>query len=120
MRTIASLWYALLAPPLVWAAQELLGWFFGERICGAMSPGAVRLTVLALGIAALAVCLSAGARGWRTWRGVTAAAGPVQTDATDRVEFMALGGFLVGCVFAIAVVWAALSSAFIADCGRMR
>lgn len=120
MKPATSLWYGLLASPFAWAIQGLLGWFFGERICGTMSPAAVRLTVLALGAAALAVCLSAGASGWRTWRGVTAAAGPMQTDATDRVEFMALGGFLVSTVFAIGVVWAALSSAFIAGCGRMR
>jgi hypothetical protein len=115
-----TLWYPLLAPPAAWSIQELLGWFYGERICGTMSPAAVRWTVLAIGLAALAICISGCARGWRTWRGVTTAGGVLEADAHDRVEFIALGGFLVSTVFSIAVTWAALSSAFLFECGRMR
>lgn len=124
MRTTAidvrSAWFALLAPPAAWSAQELLGWFFGERTCGAMTPAAVRLTVLGISIAALVVSLAGVAYGWRSWRHNSAAADPLATDAPDRVEFMALGGFFVSVVFTIGITWSGLSPAFLGDCGRMR
>jgi hypothetical protein len=115
-----SLWFALLAPPAAWSGQELLGWFFGERTCGSMTPAAVRLTVLGITVAALAVSIAGAARGWRSWRHSSAATDPLATDAEDRVEFMALGGLLVSVVFTIGIAWSGLSSAFLGDCGRMR
>lgn len=115
-----SLWFALLAPPAAWAVQGLLGWFFGERVCGAMTPGAVRLTVLAITVAALAVSLACAARGWRTWRLSSAVEDPTAADAHDRVEFMALGGLFISVVFTIGILWSGLSSAFLKECGRMR
>lgn len=115
-----GLWYALLAPPAAWAGQELLGWFFGERTCGALTPPAVRWIVLAISIAAFGIALAGISRGWSRWRERTAAGDVMDTEARDRIEFMALGGFLVSSIFAIAIVWAGLSTAFLSDCGRMR
>jgi hypothetical protein len=115
-----GLWYALLAPPCAWAIQELLGWFFGERTCGSMAPLSVRWVLLAISALALLVALAGMSRGWARWRGRANAADVMDTEARDRIEFMALGGFLVSSIFAIAIVWAGLSTAFLSDCGRMR
>lgn len=115
-----GIWYGLLAPPSAWAIQELLGWFFGERTCAQMTPPAVRLVVLAISIVALLIAVSGISTGWTTWTRRTDAAGIVETDARDRVEFMAIGALFVSSVFAIAILWAGLSAAFLSDCGRMR
>jgi hypothetical protein len=115
-----GLWFALLAPPSAWALQELLGWFFGERTCGALTPPSVRWIVLAISVVAFLVAVWGMSRGWSRWRGRTSAPDVMDTEARDRIEFMALGGFLVSSVFAIAIFWGGLSSAFLFDCGRMR
>jgi hypothetical protein len=115
-----GLWFALLAPPSAWAIQEMLGWFFGERTCGQMTPPSVRWVLLGISVLAFLVALAGVGRGWSRWRGRTEARDILDTDARDRIEFMALGGFLISSVFAIAIFWAGLSTAFLVDCGRMR
>jgi hypothetical protein len=59
-------------------------------------------------------------RGWSAWRHASAAGDPLAADAPDRVEFMALGGFLVSVVFAVGIAWSGLPPAFLSDCGHMR
>jgi len=115
-----GLWFGLLAAPSAWAAQGLLGWFFGERTCGALTPPSVRLIVLLISVVALIVAIAGIVRGWSAWRRRSDAPNVIATDARDRIEFMAVGGLFVSAIFAIAIVWAGLSSAFLIDCGRMR
>jgi hypothetical protein len=110
------LWIGLVAAPLAWAVQGLLGWFFGARVCGSMSIGAVRLTVGLVGVAALLVALGGIAVGLENWRVATAGPRP----AADRVEFMSFGGLLVSCVFVVAIGWAALNAVLVNGCGGMR
>ena len=113
-----SLWFGLLAPPAAWALQEWLGWGFGERTCAELTPALVRWIVLGASVAALAIALLGMNRSWAMWH----AAGRDVADPEhhDRVDFMAFGGFLVSTIFAIAIAWGGLSSAFLSDCGRMR
>ena len=118
MRTRAggrSLWYGLLVPPTAWAVQEWLGWFFGQRTCSALEPPSVRWILLGVSVAALAAALVGVGRGWQAGR-------PTVTDIdhSDRVDFMAFGGLLVSSIFAIAIVWGGLSTAFISGCGWIR
>jgi hypothetical protein len=115
-----GLWFGLIAAPAAWAVQGLLGWFFGERTCATITPPSVRLIVLLISIAALLVATAGITRGWSAWRRRSDAPSLMDSDARDRVEFMAIGGLLVSSIFAIAIVWAGLSSAFLSECGRMR
>jgi hypothetical protein len=112
--------FALLAAPAAWAVQGLLGWFFGERTCAQLAPSAVRWIVLLVSVVALLVAVAGISRGLTAWRRHAGAHGLAATDARDPVEFLAVGGVLVSSVFAIAIVWAGLSAAFLSDCGRMR
>jgi hypothetical protein len=114
-----SLWFPLLAPPAVWALQEWLGWWVGETTCSELAPPAVRWFVLAVSIAALLTALWGMSRAWGAWR-ATDPQGLLETEAHDRVVFMAFTGFLVSSIFSLAIIWAGLSSAFLGDCGRMR
>jgi len=115
-----SLWFGLVAAPLAWTVQGLLGWFFGERVCVSMAPASVRVTLAVISVAALLVAITGIGTGLRTWRRASDAPHPVHAEAWDRVEFMALGGVLVSSAFAIGIFWAGLSSAFLFTCGRVR
>lgn len=109
-------WFGLLVPPLAWAVQGGLGWYFGQRMCRGLTPPSVRWILLGISIAALIVALAGVSRGWSAWHDSAAAT----SDHRDRVDFVAFGGFLVSSVFALAIVWAGLSTAFLFDCGWMR
>jgi hypothetical protein len=104
------------APPAAWAAQEWLGWYFGQRICQGLTPPAVRWIVFGISVVALVVALVGVSRGWSALHDRAAA----ELDHRERVDFVAFGGFLVSSVFALAIVWAGLSTAFLFDCGWMR
>jgi hypothetical protein len=119
-RPMLALWFPLAAGPAAWTVQGLLGWWAGERICSAMSIGAVRGVTALTTLAALAVAMAGIVTALRTWQRSSPAAHPMHTDARDRVEFMALGGVLVSSAFAIGIVWAGLSSVFLNACGRVR
>ena len=110
-----GIWYALLVPPTAWAKQEWLGWFFGQRTCSTLEPPAVRWILLAVSVAALVATLVGVGRGWRAWQ-----ASDGDGAHRDRVDFMAFGGLLVSGIFAIAIVWGGLATAFLSDCGWMR
>jgi len=110
------LWIGLLAAPLAWTLQGLLGWFVGARVCTSMSIGAVRLSVGIIGVIALAIAVAGFAVGLENWRTANAASRP----AADRVEFMSLGGLLVSSTFLVAIGWATLSAVLVSGCGGMR
>ena len=107
-------WYGLLVPPAAWAVQEWLGWYFGQRTCSSLEPPSVRWILFGVSAAALVAALVGIGRSWGAWRD---AADP---DHQDRVDFMAFGGLLVSGIFALAIVWGGLSTAFVSDCGWMR
>jgi hypothetical protein len=109
-------WYGLLAPPAAWALQEWLGWYFGQRTCQGLAPTSVRWILLGVSAVALCVALAGVARGWSVWRDREV----LDADHRDRVDFMAFGGLLVSAIFAIAVIWGALPTAFLSECGWMR
>ena len=115
-----ALWFGLLAAPAAWTIQGLLGWWAGERICGDLSIAGVRgLTALG-SMLALIVALAGVATAWRAWLTTTSAPHPIHAEAWDRVEFMALGGFLVSSAFTLGIIWGALPSLMLSACGRAR
>lgn len=118
--SMAALWFPLVGGPAAWMIQGLIGWWSGERLCSAMSIGAARGLTLVVTIVALAIAVGGIVLASRTWQRSSPTSHPMHTDATNRVEFMALGGVLVSSAFAIGIVWAGLSSIFLNACGRVR
>ncbi len=115
----ASVWFGILAGPVAWTLQGLLGWFFGERICTSMSIGGVRTTMGAIGVIAFAAAAAGAMAGWRNLR-QAAGSHPAHTEAWDLAEFMSLAGLLVSSVFALGIFWAALPALMLSHCGHVR
>lgn len=117
--------FAVLAPPAMWSAQGLLGWFFASHACdrggpswGPLSAGGVRMLLLFMSLAALAVSLAALFTGYRGWKRLTAA------GAGDRLresaEFLAIAGVMAGTALSIGIFWATLPSLLVHVCGVVR
>jgi hypothetical protein len=109
------LWFSLLAPAAAFGIEGAFGWWIGARICTSMPIDVGRAAVGAVTLVALAI---AGA-------GLIAAIHSVREAnangvASDRVEFMALGGVFVSTSFLVGVLWFGLNAAFITQCGGVR
>ena len=109
-------WAALLGAPTAWIVQGLAGWLIGARICAGASVSAVRITLIAVGVAAIVVSTASLAAGLTNWRTVNAEG----TSLHDRAAFLAFAGVFVSGAFTVGIVWATLNGLFIDACGGMR
>jgi hypothetical protein len=114
------LWAGVLLAPAAWIAQGALGWWFGYAACTPFGVGSARAGVAVLSIVALAIAVAGGWIAWTNWGRTTDERHPTRVLAWDRVEFMSAGGVLVSGVFALGIVWAALSAVLLHECGGMR
>lgn len=126
--TLASprrLAFAVIAPPLAWAAQGLLGWYFAARACrtggpgwGPLSSGGVRLLLLTVSVAAFAVTVAALAAARRDMRRL--AQKTPGTPLGESAGYLATVGVLIGTALAIGIFWAGLPALLVDVCGEMR
>lgn len=117
--------FAVIAPPLAWSAQGLLGWYFSSHACdrggpswGPLSEGGVRTLLFAMSLAALALTLAALWTGYRGWRRLHAA-GPGD-GMRESAAFLAAVGVMAGTALAIGIFWATLPSLLVHVCGAVR
>jgi hypothetical protein len=108
----ALLLYGLLAAPLAWAAQLVVGYGIGEAACspaalGDARPGEAALT--AVTAAAALTGLFVATRSWREERRRHA-------DPRGRIEFMATGGVLVSAVFLVLILLGGITAVSISPC----
>jgi hypothetical protein len=96
-------WFSVLAPPLAWAAQLVVGYGLQEAGCGrpdadlwgAGLGGLTGLVVFVCGIVAILGGLAGVAA-------LSAATG--NGDPLGRIRFMAIAGIAGACVFLLAIV----------------
>jgi hypothetical protein len=101
-RASALAWFSVLAPPLAWAAQLVIGYAFQEAGCGrpdadlwgAGLGGLTSAVIVACGVVA-GLGAVAGVVAWRGSRGA---------DPLGRIEFLAIAGVASGFIFLLAIV----------------
>jgi hypothetical protein len=103
------LWYGVLVPPLAWGAQSIFGVLLTGGVCdgGGPHPGA-RTALIAAGIIGLALAISGGLVGYRTWRQLEPDGRFLHAEGRERVQMLSLMGVYSGVVFSIAALWAGL------------
>ena len=114
------LWFTLVAAPVAWTIQGLLGWWAGERICADLSVGGARGLTALVSMLALIVALLSVATAWRVWGMASSGPHAIHAEAWDRVEFMALSGLFISSAFTLGIIWGALPSLMLSACGRVR
>jgi hypothetical protein len=101
-------WFALVAPPVLWSAEELLSTYVAYAMCRHGNPWGARLGILSM--AAVALPFSAVAATSAYWslkelRGGEHVAG---SEGGSRDEMLAMAALWLGVIFTIAITWNAL------------
>ena len=118
--TEKRIWFALAAPAVAWSVQELASALVGHAACAEHAAGAGRAIMIVISVVALALSVAAIAVGYGRFRALAGEAGALEGQR-ERQQMMALAGALVGVVFTLGVVWAALPSLVISSvCGSKR
>lgn len=115
-----NLWQ-LIAGPTIWSIYLLVVYVAAAIVCAKGGTAAdfqtLRLAVLGLGLAALAIIGYAGVYAWRRWRRGEEALPPHDDDTeTSRHQFLALATLLLCGVSFVATVFVALPALFFAGC----
>ena len=120
-RALFALWFALLGPPLAWAAQLVLSDGFAELGCRAGGFASQRLVLIAITVVTAAVSVFAGLVAVRALQALHAASsdreapgdheGEYDRDGRgdgetwrQRTEFMAEGGVVSSVLFTVLIV----------------
>lgn len=114
--TNALLLYGLLAAPLAWAAQLVIGYGVGEADCSAAGMGWgldsttwELVLVIGTGVVGLSGLVVAAGFEVELRRGET-------VDERGRLAFMAAGGVLVSIVFIALIVLGGVGSLYVEPC----
>jgi hypothetical protein len=101
-RGSALAWFSVLAPPLAWAAQLVIGYSFQEAGCGRPDADLWGVGLDGLTAAVVIACAVVAALGG--FAGVAACRSGRSADPLGRVEFMAVAGTAAGFIFLLAIV----------------
>lgn len=107
---------ALIIPPLVWSLHLVANYSFAVRSCypdgapqASPSLDKLRLVLIVIDVASLAVSLAAVAVAYRNWSAtageVAETDSPIVETGEGRTRFLALWGILAGIGFFIAVAF---------------
>jgi hypothetical protein len=117
------LWAPLVALPLLWSAQELLGWFFASHACtGVREPASWSLGAARSGIALVsALALIAAAASLASSRArLRKPSGDADPTARERSQFVALAGVLIAVSLGLGMLFGALPLLLLSGCELLR
>jgi hypothetical protein len=114
-------WAAAAAPPLVWMAQGVIGWYLTGRACrsaGALSLGAARVAIVAitaLAMAASVTVLIAVLRG--RWPRRAPDEAQLPAAAAERRRFVAALAVVASITLTLGLALAVLPAIVLHGCG---
>jgi hypothetical protein len=120
-----QIWRAVAAAIILWALQEMFGWYVAAHACptatGPLKLATARVLIEVVTLLALAAAVTGLVTAGRLWRRVRAAdsGGPVP-PSPERARFMAMLGLLTCVTIALGIVMAGLPALFVRTCGEMR
>lgn len=117
-----ALWFGLLAPPLAWAANLVLGDLVFELGCAAGVRGAALYGVPLRGWSLIqsavmaAVAVAAGVVAWRAWRTLCRAG---DEPRVQRARAMAVAGVASAALYLGLIVYGVLPPLLLSACARV-
>jgi hypothetical protein len=109
-------WYAIVAPPLAWTVQLVLGYGFALAACGHGGvSGGIGLHLWQGAAAAVAAIVAAGAWGGAIMLHAATGRGEVD-DPVGRVRFMSTVGIVIGLIFLTLIGFTAAGTLSVHGC----
>jgi hypothetical protein len=99
-RTLALLWTGILAGPLAWAFDEVVGYSATAHEC---STGHMFL-LHSLTVGGLLVCAAGLLCGWTAWTHYRLSNGSPPNGRLDRIRAMAIAGMALSSAFALVII----------------
>jgi len=111
-------WYALLGPPLAWAAQLVVGYGYTEAACGGGGVAAgIGLHPWEATVAVAAALVAGG--GWASAIALHVASGRGELDdPLGRMRFVSTIGIVIGGIFLTLIVFTAAGALTLEGCRR--
>jgi hypothetical protein len=117
--TERRLWFGILAAPVAWTLNELVGVSVVGRVCGQQELSTLQWAVLfGLAAAAAAVALAAGLTAYRLFRRWTPDLKFTHAEGWTRVEFMAMMGVIISGFLLLNIVFFGIMPLFVNPCLR--
>jgi high-affinity Fe2+/Pb2+ permease len=123
----SRLWFGLVASVAAWlllgAIDLLVLWnecAHQQQYGGEGSHSVSRILSFAISIAFLLVAVAGGATSYYNWRGLSRQQNLLETNATDRREFMALLGVIISVTLGMGIVWLSIPPLLIQLCERAK
>jgi hypothetical protein len=121
------LWFGLTASAAAWlllgTMDLLVVWTecaHQQQYSGEGSHPASRILSFALSIAFLIVAAAGGTTSYYNWRNLSRQQNFLETNATDRREFMALIGVIISITLGVGIVWLSMPLLLIQFCERAK
>ncbi|MFP3914573.1 MAG: hypothetical protein ACLFWM_06835 [Actinomycetota bacterium] len=109
------IWWALIAPPLLWGARLLATWTVAEVACARGWASTTRYFAIQTAITAVAVGLAVFG-GWAAWTALEGSPGRRHFDPSDPEGFLALTGVVSTLVFSLLMILEG-SGVYLIGCG---
>jgi hypothetical protein len=109
-------WYAVAGPPLAWASQLALGYFYTEAACRPSDlrlPGNIHAPEAVLTVAMAAVAAGAWACSLVLRRGTSRGE---LSDPVGRVRFISDVGLVVGAIFFALIIYTGSAVLAVSEC----
>jgi hypothetical protein len=108
-------WLRVLAPPMIWAAQQQANFSLTATVCESRSEGWLHLVSLA----ALAAVISTTLLSWMDWKSLPGGSTDQGAPPPDtRSRFMAVSGIWLGLFFVLVIVATDLPNWILGACAR--
>jgi hypothetical protein len=104
----------LLAPPLVWAAQQQANYALTATACAAGAEGWLHL----ISLAALAAVIATALLSWRDWKRLPEGSTDEGMPEASRSRFLAVSGITLGLFFVLVIVATDLPNWILGACSR--
>lgn len=122
---LRSLWFGLLAGPIVWSIYFIVGYGATEYVCKLgllefriLGLAAISAIIVGLTLIALLITLYAGFLAYRNWQrvGKDASEGPPSHRPEENTQFMAQAGMLLSGLFTLIILLTGIPAFVLPPC----
>ena len=113
---LSLMWYAYIAPPIIWSAHLLVLYLLSSVTCGALSIDWMRVELGLVTVVALALIAAAGIAAFVHWKRRDFEGWPREPEDMTRESFMAYSGVAFAVLFFVGVLFSTAGFSTLYNC----